>query len=412
MSRRMVIVKLNNLVLYKIPEENIFTDRLNEYKIYMNTISTIITILGYEIIDMDYLNFDPTNPTYAWKYKLKNLETDESVDLIIPDIDKTLKFTIQSNTWIPVFQICDKPYFKRKDLIIICNMFGILFIDENFQYLKIKDDMWPIILLLLTIDGVETVADILNIDYEISDTKAGECSIKLCNNIYMNVLSYPDEHVENIFKPLSLNNFKVFENRMSKYDTIEEGLKNILKEWCDNNYILKIITASSLKDIIMTNNTLSSPYNRLVDIIYYIINNQIVIDELEMNDINNKRVRLSEWLLHKISSQYKYNLLNNDTVKIYSNILIDVLNVDQRRILDDSLNPLTELSNLTKIIYTGMGGISKEACAPSLRNLHESYFGKISAMDSPSGAAIGVSQNIVPTARLINGVLYSNDEVK
>ena len=90
---------------------------------------------------------------------------------------------------------------------------------------------------------------------------------------------------------------------------------------------------------------------------------------------------------------------------MFSDALIGVLTLDQRRILDDSVNPLGELCMFSRIIYNGPGGIAKESCSALVRNLHESYRGIIDPIDSPSGPAIGICQHLVPDCGFENGIL-------
>jgi DNA-directed RNA polymerase beta subunit len=61
---------------------------------------------------------------------------------------------------------------------------------------------------------------------------------------------------------------------------------------------------------------------------------------------------------------------------------------------------------MSRVIYNGLGGIAKESCNPMLRNLHNSYFGKIDPMDTPTGDAVGVCQHIVPETILLNGKIF------
>jgi DNA-directed RNA polymerase beta subunit len=143
---------------------------------------------------------------------------------------------------------------------------------------------------------------------------------------------------------------------------------------------------------------------RAIDVLYFVLTTNYSLEQRDINDVNMRRVRLGEWLLYKLSQQHKKNILE-DTNNVFTNAVLDVLATDQRRILDDSVNPLGELCMMSRIIYNGLGGIAKESCNPTLRNLHDSYFGVIDPIDTPTGDAIGICQHIVPETILINGKL-------
>jgi hypothetical protein len=80
-------------------------------------------------------------------------------------------------------------------------------------------------------------------------------------------------------------------------------------------------------------------------------------------------------------------------------------------VYNDSGTNAALVSGLTSSFSHNVGqaitGISKESCCSELRNLSESYYGKIDPIDGPSGENIGIAQSIVVETIIENGVLQN-----
>ena len=387
---------MNGLVYKTAPSQNIYEERYRQYNLMMQSIVDLLKSFGYVNFKYSYCKTDPTNPTYFICLTASN-DTD-SVDLYIPEIEKGVIFTLSGNRWIPVFQFRDFPIFKRNNEYILQNNHGTLFLNESFNYIRLGKDSWPTLLFLF--DICNTIEEALNYvadKWMITDTPDEESFI-IKNAKYVKILKTKD-HLKDITLPF-------FENtpELKIYNKTINNTPRYLNAWKTEYSIKNILALTSIIDYTTKETGLFDYYLSLKDILINVLVNNIKPDEYEMNDISKKRIRLSEWILHKLSNQQKYNIINN-TQTIYPYSIMDVINVDQRRALDDSINPLSELSTLSRVVYNGPGGISKESSVAVLRNLSESYWGVISAIDSPSGAPIGVSQCIVPSAVVKNGML-------
>ena len=150
--------------------------------------------------------------------------------------------------------------------------------------------------------------------------------------------------------------------------------------------LTKILLETSLykyncKDITMNN---LSIFDMLID---HIKNNVIIPDCYNIADISQKDIRFMEWLALKLSSVSSYP---------EQNIIMETSKTEQKRIYNNSVNPVTELSMMSRVNLFGKGAIPLEACSPHLRNLHDSYMGVIDSVDSSSGRHIGISLHLVP----------------
>lgn len=406
-----MVFTLNGLIYKKPTKQNIFEDRKKQYALVSQTILDVLNHLGYTIDpEIHTCSSDPTNRTYACDIHAVNAE--EEVQIRIPIPDKCMSFLISGNRWIPVYQFCDQPIFKRDTDVILRTASCSIYLDESLQFIKIGDKRFPVLLVLLYSMELHSVMSQLNVDYTISTDAKSNC---------FNILIYKDTYL-NISKNLqSMALFSMF----SVFDVESENLhvynssvialetftpSKLLECWnTEDKQIKNLVKLMSIPDFFILENKFFKPPFNTFSLIVYLYVNDLHIDEIEMNDINNKRIRMGEWLLTKVARQYKQGIVSNKDT-LYANSIMDVMNVDQRRVFDEFINPLMELSAMSRVIYYGPEGISKESCCSELRNLSESYYGKIDPIDSPSGENIGVSQSIVVETYIEDGILKSNKE--
>lgn len=398
---------MNGLKYKKPNPQNIFEDRKKQYAIMTQTILDVLSCLGYEIDPEIYtISSDPTNRTFACEIKAKN-DTEE-VCIRVPIPDNNVAFLMSGNRWIPIYQFCDQPIFKRDQDIILRTAGCSAYIDSELQYIKIGDKRYPIILALFHMFDIPETLGKLNICYYLDEVPNDECiCIKTHYNGWINI--HKDSVNSNTLSMLSVfdidsDNLNIYNSNVNTLSECD-GTK-LIEYWGDSKPIKNLVKLMAIPDFFILENKYFKPPFNSFDLLFHILITNMSVDEIDMNDINNKRIRLGEWLLTKLARQYKQGLVSNKDT-LYSNSIMDVLNVDQRRVLDEFVNPLTELSSMSRVIYYGPEGISKESCCSELRNLSESYYGKIDPIDGPSGENIGIAQSIVVETIIENGVLQN-----
>lgn len=152
---------------------------------------------------------------------------------------------------------------------------------------------------------------------------------------------------------------------------------------------------------------------KLLEIIYYMCKELAKGRVDDWNDLNFMRIRNSEiitaLLQKQISaaySEYKAKLLRGDkTAEIYINstkVLSEILTSPNVQILEN-INPVEELSMITKITPVGIGGVKNEEAWPkAAKNIHPSYYGNIDALDSPQGPKIGTINFLTLDSGIMN----------
>jgi hypothetical protein len=156
--------------------------------------------------------------------------------------------------------------------------------------------------------------------------------------------------------------------------------------------LTKAYVAATLVKLITKDVTLSnmSVFDFIVD---SVVNDNPLPIATTIGDLNQKMLRFMEWFPMKIS-----------TVQSYpdQSMVMEVAKVEQRLVYDNNINPLSELAMMSRANLFGKGGLPRESCQASVRNIHESYFNVIDPIDSPSGMSVGISLHIVPEIHSFN----------
>lgn len=154
---------------------------------------------------------------------------------------------------------------------------------------------------------------------------------------------------------------KIF-NIMSVYHTCTRKVKKNLTKM----YLETTLFKYMCKDITMNNLSLFDM------IINAVTNNTVIPDCYNLSDISQKDIRFMEWYCMKLSSVRNYP---------ESNLIMEIAKTEQKRVYNNSVNPITELSMMCRVNLFGKGALPKDACNSSVRNLHDSYYGVIDPID-------------------------------
>lgn len=135
------------------------------------------------------------------------------------------------------------------------------------------------------------------------------------------------------------------------------------------------------KDITMNNISIFSL------IINNIKENKMIPLSYNIADISQKNIRFLEWYVAKLGSVASYP---------EQNIISEIAKTEQKRIYNNTVNPLAELAMMERVNIYGPGALPFESCSLCIRNLHQSYKGVISPEATPAGRNVGISLHIVP----------------
>ena len=135
------------------------------------------------------------------------------------------------------------------------------------------------------------------------------------------------------------------------------------------------------KDITMNDVSL---FDMIID---HVKNDILIPDKYDISDVSQKNLRFLEWYAMKLSSVRSYP---------DQNLIMEVAKTEPKKIYANCVNPISELSIMSRVNLFGAGALPKDACQSNVRNLHKSHFGVLDPSNSPAGATIGISLSIVP----------------
>jgi hypothetical protein len=343
-------------------------------------------------------------PSALVNYKIElvdNLKKVHEVNIQVPKIMPDGTFYINGEKKYLIYQIILDPiFFLKKGLAKFESMYATMSFHlketrhKSYFMLYIGGLKLPLADVLGYYYGFDNMCGLYNIKYKVVDKLVNKTDyqIKLADNKYI-IFKYESqagflllESIKQNLIPLSSTNFKdpnyykenilkISGNRNSIF-TIDQVIQNILDP----------ITLDILKS--------KREPTTILNICLYIC------DELakgridDRNDINNQRIRSSEVFVQQIHNlmlgaynEYKFKRLagNKDASYILdtTQVVKEIVNSQLVRSMEN-INPLEELSALSKTTYTGPGGIpDAHAMTRESRNIHSSFYGQIDSMDTP-----------------------------
>lgn len=398
---------MNGLILNQTPKDNIYEERKRQISNIVTITKNILQSTGFE--KFKWGNYESGDPTLQTLYRILKAEkidpSDKKKIQIKVPVAEGSSFLINGNRYMPVFQISDVSIFKRsKYYIILHNTYCNIALNAEMNIIKFGKIECPLILFLIH----TSFYDIFSGDELVEHSNHKD----LNHSIYIRITNSFDlklsrEKYGNLLEPFTEELLQNIDAHQEQFDNLNEGLSNILKGWKVSTKVEKVIALAKVKDYVTVPNGIFEEAYTMVDLVVHVYKNRELYANWtirDINDISKRRVRLSEWVCYKVAQQHRINSAKNSS-SVYPDALVDVLNLDQRRILDDSVNPLGELCMQSRVIYNGPGGIAKESCSVMVRNLHETYKEIIDPIDTPTGEAVGICQHIVPDASLKSGVL-------
>jgi len=151
----------------------------------------------------------------------------------------------------------------------------------------------------------------------------------------------------------------------------------------------------------------------IVNILKYICDEVVKGRVDDRNSVDRQRVRTSEVFTHSIQKQViaAYNeflskkLGGDETaeIRIDPKKAFNEIAHSQNVQALEMINPMEELSMMTRITPIGIGGIPDKNAFPQVAmNVHDTYYGNIDPFETPDGPGIGIQQHLTVGAALTN----------
>jgi DNA-directed RNA polymerase beta subunit len=392
---------INPIFKIQNPERNIFTLRQDDYKQILPTVREILKPaedLGFAVTELDLkdsrFSTGELSKTIRQSLviRLKKGSSEIDLSMFIPKLIEDNYVLINGRRKIPLFQMFDIPVVTRGTSIKLrTNVATImLFKDKEPPYLKMSflGRKAPFSLMLLGYFGMEEMAkrfDLKNASIPKPET--------LYEQMVADLVSYYEES-----KGYTQDDFILEIGRLySKYNARSKGE--------DVMYALDIIP----KIDVMTAKFLTQ--ETILDELIEAARTQYIDDTL----LTNKRVRCFEYMvLSKVAKNVFDLCFSNRTARqpkfnINSTQIINESNVSDIVQFDFSINPIEELTKLSRVSLLGPGGFKRENIPKHLRDICPTMFGRICPVDTPDRDNCGVLQNMIPNVSIDENLKFTNE---
>lgn len=384
-------------------ENNIFIIRKKEYQELESQIREILKPaeeLGFAVMEFG-IKDSRTSSGELEKSLKRNLviklqkgPAEIDLSMYIPKLIDDNYITISGRKKIPQFQLFDTPIVTRGETIKIrTNVANMIISKEKdfpYIYLTLLGKKIPLSLMMLAYYGFETLNQMYGLTSMQPITLNNQS--KLIDYLMFDLKDWADgyngEKQEEYVKEVG--------SKFSSYDATTKG-EDLL-------YCVDLIP----KVDIMSKKLFKTP-NLMQELVY-----ALSVGGIDDTDYQNKRVRCFEYLVLARVAKAIFDLcMSNRTAKqpkfnINSNAILSECNVSDIVQFDFSINPIDELTKLSRASLLGPGGFNRENVPEYLRDVCPSMFGRVCSVDTPDRDNCGILQNLIPNVDLDENLKFTD----
>ncbi|MCK9556164.1 hypothetical protein M0R36_10175, partial [bacterium] len=404
---------LNNVMVKRINEvtqlqDEYITEILNSYK--DNDIPVKLMDIKKEVITSAPTEvFKSVFVQYTAKLKLANGQL-QIVKFKVPAIIENNYIYVNGMKKVLINQLVANPiYFPKPHTVYIHSIYAPIRIEfktfkEPYFSMFCSGMKMPFILGFLAAFGEEGLYKVFGIQITRDNVENSLVKLKTKDTTINIIFNKPEWEVLK-------NDFKRLKDYTSKFSDGKYLWNNVISALTGNKnakYNIQTVHANIIdkqtKEILLSNN---EPTN-IIDIYKYVIPKLIEGYFQARNDISKMRVRSTEIIPMAIKNVFDlaYSRYNGETKLRNKSVKLEI---DQNKIMTDILtssltqtaeyvNPLEQISSITRVTYRGVGGIDANAELLEMRGVHPTYFGNIDPIDTPQSDAIGMVQQLTNSA--------------
>lgn len=388
---------------YKVnPDSNIFQIREKEYETILNSVRDILQPaidLGFSILELD-LKESKFSSGELQKTKKKNLvirlqkgTSEINLSMFVPKLIKNNYIQINGRQKIAYFQLFDIPIVTRGENIKLRTNVAtlMLLVDNEPPFVKVSflGKKVSLALLMFAYFGPQAMDQ----RYNFSTLRVDEDSKDIYEKLMFELKMMYDES-----RGYTQDDFIMDVGRVySKHIARSKG-EDII-------YALDIIPKVDIfsKKFFHTQTVL--------DELLWAMQNGPIDDTL----FTNKRVRLIEYIILIKVMNSVFNLCyTNRTARqpkfnVNSTQILSDCNVSDIVQFDFSINPIEELTRLSRISLLGPGGFKRENVPKHLRDITPSMLGRICPVDTPDRENCGIVQNLLPNVKTDSDLRFTEE---
>ena len=389
--------------VFKIQNEdrNIFTLRRLDYENILPLATQIlqpVTEIGFEITELDLrdsrFSSGELSKTLKQSLVMRLQKGTHKIDLsiFIPKLVDDNYLIINGRKKIPLFQLFDIPIVTRGETIKLRTNVATMMVVEEKEEPKISVSFLgkkvPLSLLMLAYYGSEKLNEMFALDtFQMVDSS-------------------------NLMEML-LWDLKLFREESKGY-TQDDFILDLGRNYSRYNAKSKGEDIVYALDLIPKVDPITAKFLHTGSLI------EELLLAMQTNDIDdtlftNKRVRCFEYMIFAKLSKIVFDLcFSNRTARhpkfnISSTQILSECNVSDIVQFDFSINPIEELTKLSRISLLGPGGFKRENIPRHLRDITPSMYGRVCPVDTPDRDNCGVLQNMIPNVHLDDDMRFSEE---
>jgi DNA-directed RNA polymerase beta subunit len=385
-------------------EDNIFTIRKRDYSDILGVVSQILQPvhnIGFQIEELGLKDSRFISGEIARTLKqtlvirLKKGTSVVDLSMFIPKLIDDNYIFINGRKKIPLFQLFDIPVVTRGESVKLrTNVATIMALkDREFPFVKMSflGKKVPMASMIFAYFGVNQTIQKFNLTAP--RQKIDHPSATLYELLLHDLYEMMEES-----RGWSQDDFILEIGRIySKYTAKSKG-EDVL-------YALELIPQVD----IMTRQFLNQ--NNLLDELV----ETFKVGFIDDTSFLNKRVRCFEYILYGVVAKNVFDLCFSNRDKrepkfnINSNQIITACNVSDIVQFDFSINPIEQLTKLSRISLLGPGGFKRENIPRHLRDICPTMYGRICPVDTPDRDNCGVLQNLLPNVDLDDHLKFTRN---
>jgi len=392
---------INPISTIQNEDRNIFTIRQLDYDQILPIVQEIVKPveeIGFQINEINLKDSRISSGELAKTLKqtlvikLQKGSSEIDLSIFIPKLVDGNYIYINGRRKIPLFQLFDIPIVTRGETIKLRTNVATIMIfkskEEPYIRISFLGKKVPLSLILLAYHGIEGVTEKYDLNINIDPN-----TDNLYDLLRYDLKSYCEESIGYTIDDFTLELGRTYSryNAKSKGEDILYAIDLIPK--------VDLITAQFME------------HNSILEELTEILKTGSIDDTL----FTNKRVRCFEYVVIAKISKIIFDLcFANRTARqpkfnINSTQILSDCNVSDVVQFDFSINPIEELTKLSRISLLGPGGFKRENIPKHLRDICPTMFGRLCPVDTPDRDNCGVLQNLVPNVNLSENLKFTDD---
>lgn len=386
-------------------DDNIFTMRETDYQQILPVTRQILQPaidLGFQLNELTLkdsrFSSGELSKTLKQTLTIKLQKGTSNIDLSLhlPKVVDNNYIVINGRRKIPLFQLFDIPVVTRGENIKLRTNVAtlMLFKDREPPYVRVSflGKKVPLSTLMFAYYGIERIEQMFDL-----------------KNVDLDNLNYEEEMIDALVMECKL----IYDDLSATSQTQDDFIQEIGRLYSKYNSKSKGHDIVYALDLIPQVDLFTAKFLRrptLLEELTY----TMVSGEIDDTLFTNKRVRCFEYMIFSKLSKIVFDMcFSNRSAKhpkfnINTSQILTECNVSDIVQFDFSINPIEELTKLSRISLLGPGGFKRENIPKHLRDICPTMFGRICPVDTPDRDNCGVLQNLIPNVNLDEDLRFTD----